>query len=221
MMWMKMLKLARRILRIKTVGEENIVHDKAGVFVCNHGVIYGPVSAMLSLPVKCRPWVNDFMLDKESAARTMSRTFENKANWLGKRFKGVVIRTAAGIVCRSINRFNPIPVPKTDIRMYPVMMKESLQTLQDGTSLLIFPERPSGRYGDDTFHVFNTGFAAIGRRYYEETGENLPFYPVYTDKVKHEMRIGSPVYFEPGESIVVEKARLTSELRDRMVAMSI
>jgi hypothetical protein len=92
----------------------------------------------------------------------------------------------------------------------------SVDALEEGYNLLIFPEKPSDRYDKESYKDFNTGFASLGRAYFERTGQSLDFYPCWSDSRTHSFRIGKPVTFDPSNDARTEKLRISTELRDQM-----
>lgn len=55
------------------------------VFVCNHGFIYGPLSAVIYLPTYFRPWIHNVMLSRESAAGEMYKYLHFLISIFGKK----------------------------------------------------------------------------------------------------------------------------------------
>lgn len=209
----------RPFYRRKVIGAENIDTTRAAVFACNHAKTSGPVSAVIHMPVRFRPWINGYMLDREQATSTMMRTYRDKFMFLGSKVKRRLLWWLSGPMCHVLNSFEPIPVYKGMPKESAGTIELSVDALERGENLLIFPEKPSDRYDRESYKDFNTGFAAIGRAFYDRTGQCLEFYPVWTDQEKHEFRIGRPVTFDPSGDPRTEKLRISSELRDRMTLL--
>lgn len=203
----------------KVSGIENISPSEPAVFVCNHGRISGPVTAILHLPVRVRPWINACMLDREEATATMMNTFRDKLTFLGPGFKRKLLHGLSGLICHILNSFGPIPVHKGDPRKSVGTITLGAEALERGESLLIFPEKPGDRYDEESYKEFNSGFAALGKAYYKRTGRNLKFYPVFSDSSSRRFIIGQSVSFDPDNSSREEKMRITAELRERMMAL--
>lgn len=203
----------------KVVGRENISPSEPAVFVCNHGRISGPVTAVLHLPVRIRPWINACMLDRDEATSTMMNTFRDKMTFLGPGFKRKLLYGLSGLVCHILNSFDPVPVSKGDPRKSVETIILSVEALERGENLLIFPEKPRDRYDEESFKEFNSGFASLGRAFHKRTGHNLKFYPVFSDSATRRLIIGESVSYDPDNDSRGEKMRITSELRDRMIAL--
>ena len=91
--------------------------------------------------------------------------------------------------------------------------------LMRGENLLIFPEKPKDHYDPESYKVFNTGFAALGKALYDRAGQCLDFYPIWSDFKTHTFRIGKPVTYDPANEPHAEKVRISNELRDRMTEL--
>lgn len=210
----------RPFYRRKVSGQENIDPSKAAVFTCNHGRTSGPLSAIMHLPVsRFHPWINACMLNREEATATMMNTFRDRFMFLGQKAKRKLIWWITRPVCHILNSFEPVPVYKGMPRESVATIQKSVEILERGDSLLIFPEKPSDRYDEESYKDFNTGFAALGRSYYRKTGKCLDFYPIWSDSVTHVFRIGKPVTYDPSADQHSEKVRIAAELKERMIAL--
>ncbi|MBR5054461.1 MAG: hypothetical protein IKX07_02555 [Bacteroidales bacterium] len=214
-----MVRICRLFWRRKVVGLDNIDCSKASVFTCNHGKTSGPVTAVIYLPVRFRPWINGCMLDREEATETMLRTFKDKFNFLGQKVKRGIIHWAAGAICHFLNSFEPIPVYKGMPKASAAMIDQSVDALMHGDSLLIFPEKPGDKYDRQSYKEFNTGFAALGKAFHDRTGQCLDFYPIWSDVKTRTFSIGKPVAFDPSNDVREEKIRISSELKERMISI--
>ena len=211
-----MARIARVLYHRKVSGTENIDMSKAAVFTCNHGRVSGPVTAVCFLPVRFRPWINGCMLDREEATDTMLNTFRKKFNFLGPKLKRRIFYRISGAICHFLNSFEPVPVYKGLPKASAGTIDLSVDALEQGDSLLIFPEKPSKHYDDNSYKDFNTGFAALGSAYYTRTGQCLDFYPCWSDRKSRDFVIGKPVTFDPSGDPRTEKIRISSELQSRM-----
>ena len=212
-------RICRLFWRRKVVGQDNIDPSKASVFTCNHGKTAGPITAVIYLPVRFRPWINGCMLDREEATDTMMRTFRHRFNFLGPKLKRSIIYWISGMVCHFLNSFEPVPVYKGMPRASADTIGQSVDALVNGENLLIFPEKPKDRYDEESYKDFNTGFATLGRAYYDRTGLCLDFYPIWSDRKSRTFHIGKPVTFDPDGETRAEKQRISAELRERMDAL--
>uniref|UniRef100_UPI0037DC65E5 lysophospholipid acyltransferase family protein n=1 Tax=Methanomethylophilus alvi TaxID=1291540 RepID=UPI0037DC65E5 len=220
----------RPFLHLKVSGKEYMEMEHfPSVFVCNHGIIYGPIAAVIYLPTYFRPWIDRKMVDREMAAKEMYGRFIYRIPLLPPKAKMRIARLLAGPVTWALNSFNPIPVEKNNLRNVMTTFDDTVKVLSEGDNVLIFPERPRKvNRGDkmtvelltDSVGRLFTGFANIGRLYYETTGKCLRFYPIYASKRNHTFRIGQPVVFSPDNDPHDEKQRIADLLHDKMLELA-
>ncbi len=217
--------LARPFFHLKVSGRENLRRDDyPSVFVCNHGFIYGPISAVIYLPTYFRPWIHNVMLDRQTAYREMSKSLAFLKKFMGKRLGGWFIRQLTRATCWALNSCNPIPVVRGASRDVMSTFNESLKALEDGDNILIFPEKPrnllkavpDSEYKADNVRTFYTGFAHIGKMYFDRTGKSLLFYPLFSDRATRSFKIGKPVAYNSGLESHESKRVLAEQLQEGM-----
>lgn len=217
-------------LRLRVSGVENLRKDRyPSIFVCNHGFLYGPVAAVIYLPTYFRPWIHNVMLTREGAESEIRYSFKNFLAFTGEKIGGTMIRWATAPVCWALNSFNPIPVQRGGSRGVMKTFNDSLDALQDGDNILIFPEKPSSRTKDgnrvegvasDELRSFYTGFAHIAKMYYDKTGKSLLFYPIYSDSKARTFKIGTPVEYDSTLEPKDSKRRIANDLWEQMQVLS-
>lgn len=219
-----MMFFVKPFIHHKVYGKENVSKQSLpAVFVCNHGEIYGPVTAVTHLPFYFKPWVHAHMLDY---AQARDRIYQGTV--MPMKIPAFLKKPIACISARlctwALNSFDPVPVHLGNIRQVYKTMQSSLQVLAQGDSLLIFPENPSteqdGRYVTDGMSSLYTGFAQIGLEYYKKYGKSVTFYPIYSSKRKRTFRIGEGIAFDPQNDRREEKLRIASTLERSMKDMS-
>ena len=118
------------------------------------------------------------------------------------------------IVIWGLKSFDPIPVYRGSAKNIFKTFKMSVECLNSGDSILLFPENPEKDYTEKV-SGFYSGFADLGRMYYRKTGKSLIFYPAYASKRSRVLRIGEGVKYEPGGGRE-EKERIVASLEERM-----
>ena len=216
-------------LHLKVIGKENIRSDEfPSVFVCNHGIIYGPIAAVIYLPTYFRPWIDRKMLDIELATEEMYSRFMYRVPLVGKKFKKHLANCLAYPVVWAMNSFNPIGVERDNLRNVMTTFNDTIKALKESDNILLFPERPvkkviSGKetkvHSTDSIGNLFKGFAKLGNMYWKETGRCIAFYPIYADKEKHTFTIGEAVVYEPNNNVNDERDRIAEELKAKMQMM--
>jgi len=198
-----LITLAYPWIHLRIKGRENIPSadsQRPVVYVCNHGFISGPVMAAVNLPDTFRPWVDSRMLDRDECYRNLYDTFGRSLH-LSSRLRHHLIGRLRDIVIAVLRDYNPIPVIKDGSRQIMDTLKVSADTLASGCNLLIFPEHSRQSYhgdiaserskADNELRTFYSGFAHLGHLYYQRTGQDLRFIPLYVDR-KHRTMYVSP-----------------------------
>ncbi|MGI5850320.1 MAG: lysophospholipid acyltransferase family protein [Christensenellales bacterium] len=194
-------------------GKEH-VDDLPGIFVFNHGEFYGPVAAVVFLPYAIRPWILHKMIDKNEITRHIYDGTFSKIKGLPEFIKKLIARTISPIIVWALRSFDPIPVYRGTARTVIKTFLLSIECLNAGDSILLFPENPDEEY-EEKISPFYTGFANLGRMYYKKTGESVTFYPVYASKRNRILSIGKGVKFNPDNGRK-ERDRIVITLEQRM-----
>lgn len=220
--------VARALLKpffpAKVIGKENVdTSHGAVVFVANHYEIYGPVVTVLRMPFRVRPWIHSRMLDKTVLADQMQRGIEGMFKKFPKKIVDKIPPMLVPLMYKTLASTEPIAVHRDNAREVIQTFNNTVRALEQGDNILIFPEKPEeGQWYSQFGNVdaFYTGFADIGRMYYKKTGKNVLFYPVYVDKMHHEIVIGEGVQFDQCNERHEEKQRIAKELNDSMKVMA-
>ncbi len=205
----------KRIMYHSVTGKEN-VNTLPGVFVFNHGEIYGPIAAVVFLPYDIRPWILNKMIDKNEITDHMYGGTFGRIKWLPVFLRKFIAKALSPVVVWALRSFDPVPVYRGAGREILKTFKLSVECLNAGDSILLFPENPGEQYGDK-INEFYSGFANLGRMYHRETGKDLTFYPVYASKQSRVLRIGEGVKYDPkGKN---ERARIVETLKESMAEL--
>lgn len=192
------------------------VRDLPGVFVFNHGEVYGPIAAVVFLPYDIRPWILDKMIDKREIRNHIYEGTFGKITWLPVFLRKLLAAALSPIVVWALKSFDPIPVYRGAGRDVIKTFRLSIECLNSGDSILLFPENPEEEYGEKVSE-FYSGFAGLGRMYHRDAGKSVTFYPVFASKKSRMLRIGAGVTYDPeGRG---EKARIVKALQNAMAAL--
>ena len=203
-------------VRCKVIGKKIVSkNDEARVFVANHYEIYGPITIFLHFPFKFRPWIIDKMASPESIEEQMSlgvySKFEKYPMWLKK----LAVKTLKHFVLYTLTkRAKGIPVSRDNPRANIKTMHDSMETLNKGKNIVIFPEE---HYVQEGVGEFQTGFEHLAKYYYQKTGKKITFYPIFISQINKKMYIEKPIIYNPENDHNDEKKRITTYLHDEMV----
>jgi|GEM_PF-361673 len=207
--------LLKPVMYHTVTGREN-VNELPGIFVFNHREVYGPIAAVVFLPYDMRPWILDKMIDKQQiSAHMYSGTFSH-IKWLPVFARKALTRILSPLVVWALSSFEPIPVYRGTARSVIKTFELSIECLQSGDSILLFPENPEERYTEsEQISDFYRGFANLGRLYYKRAKDSVTFYPVYASRRGRELRIGEGVKYDPANGRQ-EEGRIVEALQQRM-----
>lgn len=188
----------KRILRLFYRKPKIVYFGKAieqpSIIISNHAALKGPVINELYLPVPTVKWGAGEML----GGYKMRYNYLRNVFYMQKRGYGKVSATLRAVFAAMFSKFfykgmNIIPT-WNDARMFKTV-KHSIDVLNDGESVLIFPENSNEGY-KDVLTEFYAGFVTLAECYYKKTGMDVPVYPVYYHRRKKVMAIGEPMYVQ-------------------------
>lgn len=179
-------------------------------FVCNHTKIYAPVYYLLQKKT-VRPWANfQFLFKDDCFKHIKNRICIGKRKWLlplGWLLTPLIIKT--------FRATEPIPVYHKTTKVFTDTFGKSIQTMEEGTSQVIFPERTENQVNKYIFQ-FNHGFPTVAEIYYKKTGKLMKFYPVYCAQSLHTFVIGEPVTYDPSIPMATQKIAICEYLQDKV-----
>ena len=180
----------RNVYRQRLRGLENIRVDDENpmVFLCNHSEIYGPVISICCLPVPVRPWViSRIAITTEESIDYIHRYDTSKWGWLPGKWRRPAARLLARLGAWCMNQLECVPVYRDKPGQLMKTFRASVEALQAGDNLLIFPENPNAVAQDHGYEregvgTLFSGFAMLGQIYHSRTGKRCRFVPVFCDK---------------------------------------
>ena len=219
---------ARRIYRVirgtldrfypKTVcvGTELIPSGEPVILVGNHCQAHGPLVGELRLPFPRKTWCASEMMERNEVADYAFRDFwSQNPRWTHPFYKAL----SHAIVPLSVIIFNhaeTIPVYR-DNRVLSTF-RTTVQTLEAGISVLIFPEHDV-RY-NHVLDDFQDRFIDTAKLYFKRSGKALAFVPVYLCPALKTVCFGEAVRFDPTASMAEERARIKAALMERITALA-
>lgn len=209
-----LLKLFFPKLKIERDGVEI---EEPAIFVANHEAAFGPMALFLRFPVRLYPWVMHDLTELERCARYLEASYFSKElglpRILGRWIAHLIARVCVGL----FRRIEAIPVYHESRRIMETIAK-SIVYLEEGRSLLIFPEIPDS-YLNRYIGRFNTGFLEIAKRVGREERRSIKIYPVAVDRRRRKILIGHPSVYDIGKPYPEERGRIVLELEAEVSAM--
>ncbi len=197
------------------VGWENVPHEPC-VIIGNHTQMHGPITCELFLPDNNYTWCEAKMMEfKEVPAYAFSDFWSQKPKYTHPFYK-LLSYLIAPLSVVLFNNARTIPVFR-DSRIITTF-KKSLEKLQGGKNVVIFPEYDK-KY-NNILYDFREGFIDIARLYYKRTGKELSFVPLYIAPKLKEMHFGTPVKYSANAPIKEEKARIRQYLMDELTKVA-
>jgi hypothetical protein len=193
------------------VGEEYLSKDGPAVYVGNHALALGPIAVCSSLPVRLYPWAIGDMLDFSKAAAYLNKDFVEPQLHIPPPLSMSFSCLLSQISVRLLRGVGCIPVWQGEELLETYHL--SVDYLQQGRSLLIFPEDPALPL-DEQFRMspFKKGFARLGEMYFERTNNILRFYPMAVHPGLRQVKLGKPILFNPNNNPINERVRIKGVL---------
>ena len=220
----KKTPLAYRIIRrtltrlyrpVRLVGGEHLP-EGACIVVGNHAQAHGPLSCELFFPAPHAVWCAGEMMHLRTVPDYAYRDFWSKkpraVRWLFRLISYLIAPLSVLIFRNShcIGVYHDARITST--------FRETLQALERGEKVIIFPERDVPYNG--ILWKFQTGFADVAKLYYRRTGKELTFVPLYVAPAFHTMYLGEGVRFSADAPMAEERDRICAELARRITEIA-
>ncbi len=193
--------------KIRVVGTENLP-ETAFVAVGNHSQMHGPIAGELYFPVQAKTWCAGEMMHRETVPEYAFRDFwSQKPKWTHPFYK-LLSHIITPLSTLIFNNAETIGVYH-DARILSTF-KETVACLQDGDSILIFPEHDVPH--NHILAQFQDRFIDVAKLYYRRTGKRVAFVPMYLAPKLRTMYFGEPVWFDPDRPMEEERQRICSIL---------
>lgn len=210
--------------QLKNVENVRLEEDDPIVYLCNHGELYGPIAGMLYCPGFTRPWtISELCCDLEEATAYVKRYSLKKLDWADERKQRLAKFLATNTV-KLMQKVQSIPVFRHKPRELMTTFRKSVEALQDGANLLIFPEDPdtdpnSPGYKSGRPPALFRGFPMLAQVYYHRTGKCCRFLPVLCHKGGRTVSFGTEILYDPDNDPIAERDRIVEEAYNQMQAL--
>ncbi len=202
--------------KYKLAGTEHLPAEPC-VVVGNHSQMFGPIAGELHMPGKHYIWCAGEMMNRAEVHDYAFRDFwSNEPRCLHWFFKLLSYAITPLAVCL-FNNAHTVPVYH-DARLITTF-RQSIERLQEGNSIIIFPEHYDEH--NNIVHDFQDKFVDLARFYYRKTGKTLSFVPLYLAPELRLMTFGEPVCFDAAAPIEAERRRICDALMDRITDIAL
>lgn len=202
--------------KIEVEGTENLP-DEPVMVVGNHTQMNGPIACELYFPGNRYTWcAGEMMQLKEVPAYAYQDFWSNKPKYIRWFYKLLSYIIAPLSVC-VFNNAQTIGVYH-DTRIISTF-KQTVQRLQEGASVVIFPEHDVPH--NHIICEFQDKFIDIAKLYYKRTKKELAFVPLYIAPALKKMYLGKPIYFCAANPVEEERKRICEYLMREITDMAV
>lgn len=215
--------ILRKFYRYKTVDADHIVLDDSNpvVFLCNHGEINGPIVCNLFIPVPIRTWtISRMMYDQAQVTQYVYENTFSKMTKLPVFMRKLLARFIGWLSVTVMNQIESIPVYRGSPMKLRDTVRMSIEALEAGDNLLIFPESQDGIYERSGVGKISPGFLMLAEAYWKKTHKKMRFLPLYANKEVRTITFGSFVTYEPENGFQQEQVRVVEEVTQQILKMA-
>ncbi|MBO7422337.1 MAG: hypothetical protein J6T99_02980 [Oscillospiraceae bacterium] len=215
--------ILRPFNRHKMVNLDHIQQDSENplVFLGNHAEIYGPIASALCFPVPVRFWVISHMMGRSRDVRAYlyENTFSKKT-FLPVFVRKLLARLMGWLSVNIMCGLNSIPVYRDSPMKLRMTLRKSVEALENGDNLMIFPEHPEGKYVKGSVSELSPGFLMLAEAWWKRSGRKLRIMPVYANREERTFTFGDEIRFEPENGYAAEQERILREARKQLLQMA-
>ena len=202
--------------KIEAVGTENFP-DAPVIIVGNHSQMDGPIAGELYTPGTHYIWCTKEMMHlKEVPSYAYQDFWSKKPRYIRWFYKLLSYIIAPFSVC-VFTSANTIPVYR-DSRVLSTF-KTTVQRLQEGANVVIFPEHPVPY--NHIICQFQDAFIDVARLYYKRTKQELSFVPMYLAPALKKMYFGKPITYCSQNTPEAERERISRYLMEQITQIAV
>ena len=202
--------------KLKLLGTEQLPEEPC-VLVGNHCQMNGPIAGELYIPGRHYVWCAGEMMNRgEVAAYAFKDFWSFKPKALHPFYK-LLSHLITPLALCLFNNAHTVPVYR-DTRIITTF-RQSMERLEEGNSLVIFPEY--NKRHNNIIYDFQEKFIDLARFYYKKSGKVLSFVPMYICPRLGTVSLGEPIRFDPAAPIAEERHRICQTLMERITQMGV
>ena len=165
------------------------------------------------------------MMDKQVIVDYLYQNTSVRQDWCPNFLKMPLTKMFARFFLWAFKSLDAIPVYRNNPRALIKTFRLSIDAMQAGDNLLLFPERGENAaagergYAEEGIGDLYTGFAMLAPALYHKTRKAAVFVPVYASKKLKTLTFGAGVTYNPNAPVNDEKLRIVNVLEKRIHAM--
>ena len=195
--------------------------DNPLVFLGNHAEIYGPIASALCFPVPIRFWViSHMMFRKQDVRKYLYENTFSKKTFLPVFVRKLLAHILGWLSVNIMSSLRAIAVYRDSPMKLRQTLRESVEALQDGDNLMIFPEHPEGKYVKNGISELSPGFLMLAEAWWKKSEKKLRIMPVYANRDKRTFTFGEEIQYNPENGYASEQERILREVYDQLLELS-
>ena len=206
----------RPIFAVKCESAIENLPDKA-IIVSVHAAKNGPLAIAVSYPKFALTWGHHDMLGSYKQRFLYLRNVLYIQKLHKNKFSATVKAFYEAFFSKFIYKGIKVIGTYTDMRLLTTI-RNSMDALNAGASVIIYPEDSSEGYFDELRSAF-PGFAMLASIYYKKFGEDVPVIPAYVSLKKKRFILGAPRYVHEMESSGMSNAQIAELLKNDINAL--
>ena len=213
----------RYVVNICLVNADHIQTDDENplVFLCNHGEYYGPMACKIYIPVPIRAWVvSSMMNDKKAVTKYIYDNTTSRQEGMPEIEKRLLARMAAWLSVNVMGQLEAIPVYRDSPQKLRETFRITMEAMEAGDNLLIFPENPENKYPSEGIGELSPGFVMLADIYWKRKKKRLRMLPMYADKKTRTITFGEIFEFNPENNLKDETERVIEETTRQIRAIA-
>ncbi|MBR6965552.1 MAG: hypothetical protein IKH81_00505 [Clostridia bacterium] len=206
--------LCRLHFRCKVKNADHIIPDDRNpiVFLCNHGEFYGPMACKMYIPVPIRAWaISSMMHDPKSVTEYIYTNTTSRQEGMPEFWKRFLARLAAWLSVNVMSQLECIPVYRDSPLKLRETFRMTLEAMEAGDNILIFPESPEQKYPSEGIGDLSPGFLMLADIYWKRKKKRLRMMPMYADKKRRAVVFGEIIEYDPANDPEAERNRIIGE----------
>ena len=191
------------------------------VFLGNHAEIYGPIASALCFPVPVRFWViSKMMFNKKDVRAYLYENTFSKKTYLPVFVRKLLAWYLGWLSVNVMNALRAIAVYRDSPMKLRQTLRESVEAMEQGENLMIFPEHPEGKYVKGGISELSPGFVMLAEAWWKKNGKKMRMMPVFANREKRTFTFGNEIVYEPENGYAAEQERILEEAYRQLTDLS-